>query len=81
MRKLSDQFMAVLHSGFLADLTRQVIADKDLDLHIRDGYLNIYYKGNSLLKLTEVGGYDKVDIHEKFRQGLTLPVILDPQTT
>jgi len=55
MRKLSEQFMAALQHGLLADLTKQIIADKDLDLQIRDGYLNIYYKGNSLLRLIEVG--------------------------
>jgi hypothetical protein len=81
MRKLSDRFMAELHSGFLSALTNQIVADKDLDLQIRDNYLNVYYKGNSLLKLTEVAGHYKVDIHNKFRDDLNLPTILDSQTT
>jgi hypothetical protein len=80
MRKLSDQFMAALQHGLLADLTNQIIADKDLDLQIRDGYLNIYYKGNSLLRLIEAGTFYQVDIHEKFCTGLTVPKLLDGQT-
>lgn len=80
MRKLSEQFMAALRHGLLADLTKQIIADKDLDLQIRDGYVNIYYKGNSLLRLTEAGTRYRVDIHEKFCTGLTVPAMLDGQT-
>lgn len=53
MRKLSNTFMENLQNGFLKELTATVRTDKDLDLHIRNNYLNIYYKGNSLLKLAE----------------------------
>jgi len=56
MRKLSDAFMADLQSGFLMDLPRAVIKDPDLNLEIREHYLSIYYKGNSLLKLKEAHG-------------------------
>ncbi len=49
MHGLSPSFMADLQSGLLLGMLQQVRADKDLDLHIRDNYLNIYYKGNSLL--------------------------------
>lgn len=80
MRQLSESFMIALQHGVLADLTRQIIADKDLDLQIRNGYLNIYYKGNSLLQLTEVGTRYRVDIHAKFRTGLSIPDLLDGQT-
>ena len=38
----------------------------ELDLRIRDGYFNLYFKGNSLAKVTvKKDGY-KVSIHEKF---------------
>lgn len=67
MRKLSPTFMQNLTSGFLAPLRHKVLADDDLDLQIRDNYLNLYYKGNSLLKLREVRAkYYKIDIHTKF---------------
>ena len=67
MRKLSDSFMEALSSGFISGIRRIVIDDKDLDFQIRNNYINIYYKGNSLLKLTEVSPKKyKVDIHPKF---------------
>jgi len=83
MRKLSATFINSLKSGFLAGITKKVIADSDLTLEIRDNYINIYYKGNSLLKLTEsTHGRYKVDIHEKFRDGLDIPLdFIDQETT
>lgn len=66
MRKLSSSFIQDLKSGFLSALMDQVHRDRDLDLEIRDNYLNIYFKGNSLLKLDEVrSGQYRVDIHPK----------------
>ena len=52
MRHLSEGFISNLKHGYLSGIVQRVIEDKDLDLQIRDNYLNIYYKGNSLLKLT-----------------------------
>lgn len=42
MRKLSPTFIECLKRGFLSALTQKVIADRDLDLQIRQDYLNIY---------------------------------------
>jgi hypothetical protein len=83
MRKLSDNFINLLKSGFLAGIRRRVRKDKDLDLQIRDNYLNIYYKGNSLLKLAEVDGKKyRVEIHPKFLKNLTVPdFLMDEETT
>ncbi len=82
MRHLSESFMSCLKNGFLAPIVAAVKEDKDLDFHIRNNYVNIYYKGNSLLKLSEASGRRfKVDIHPKFTAGLDIPdVILDQQT-
>jgi len=78
MRQLSATFLAALIDGHLSALTQAVRADHDLDLEIRSGYLNIYYKGNALLKLDERrGGRYRVAIHEKFAGGLDLPTSLD----
>jgi hypothetical protein len=67
MRGLSDGFMSSLKTGHLSALTRKVIQDPDLDLQIRQNYLNIYYKGNSLLKLSETRkNRYQVNIHPKF---------------
>jgi hypothetical protein len=79
MRKLSTQFMSALQDDkFLAPLVNEVIYDKDLDLQIRKEYLNIYYKGNSLLKLSRKGAQYKVEIDRKFCTGLYVPSTLDP---
>ncbi len=83
MRKLSVTFINSLKSGFLAGITKKVISDSDLTLEIRDNCINIYYKGNSLLKLSEsTSGRYKADIHEKFRDGLDIPLnFIDQETT
>ena len=73
MRSISGKFIGNLKSGFLAPILERVHSDKDLDLQIRDGYINIYFKGNSLLKLTEKHpDLYAVDIHEKFVNNITL---------
>ncbi len=83
MRKLSDAFLAALKSGFLSGITRTVVADPDLNLEIRDNYINIYCKGASLMKLAEAAGLRyKVEIHSKFTAGLDVPAeLVDPETT
>ena len=75
--------MDCLQSGFLAGLPQAVITDHDLNLEIREGYLNIYFKGNSIVKLTEAGPTKyKVIIHKAFTSGLTLPSeLIDAKTT
>ena len=76
MRKLSSTFLACLDSGFLSAITECVRRDHDLNLEIRDGYINVYYKGNSLLKLIEKGPlpHYKAEIHRKFLEGVEISV-------
>lgn len=82
MRELSDNFIQILKHGLLSPLLDLVTGDKDLDLQIRAGYLNIYYKGNSLLKLTETpGNRYKVDIHPKFTGRGSIPALIDSEST
>lgn len=81
-RKLSETFMSALQSGFLSALRETVIADQDLDLQIRDNYLNIYFKGNSLLKLTEsTAARYEVCINDKFEPEPKLLALKDKNTT
>jgi hypothetical protein len=62
---LSDQFVKSLDKdGFLNPLLERVKNDPDLDLQIRNKYINIYYKGNNLLKLTQ--NYS-MSIHNTFK--------------
>ena len=83
MRKLSDQFIYDLKDGLLSELTHKVQADIDLDLFIRDGYINIYFKGNSILKLTERkrNGTYAVDIHPKYLQAMEISDLIDVKST
>lgn len=53
-RCLSPQFMKDLKGGFLSPLKEKVKNDYSLSLEIRDNYINIYYRGGNLLKLSEV---------------------------
>ena len=71
MPKLSESFLQALRSGFLSSLTKRVVEDIDLDLEIRSNSINIYFKGNSLLKLDEVSPQRyRVNIHPKFTRGV-----------
>lgn len=75
MRGLSDKYFDCLKSGFLSGITESVKRDPDLNLEIRDSYINVYYKGNSLLKLAETGSFRyKAQIHAKFLGGINLPL-------
>ena len=75
MRGLSVEFIGCLKSGFLSGITESVKGDPDLDLEIRDAYINVYYKGNSLLKLAEASSSRyKAEIHKKFLEGINLPL-------
>jgi len=77
MRRLSDKFFNCLISGFLSSITENVKLDHDLNLEIRDSYINVYYKGNSLLKLTETSSSSyKAEIHKKFLEGVDVPLVL-----
>lgn len=81
MRKLSNEFLESLKTGFLACITDSVKRDTDLVLDIRDGYINIYYKGNSLLKLKRTGSNRyKAEIHEKFLIGVDINLDITPDT-
>ena len=82
MRKLSDSFLYNLTNGFLSKLNQRAIHDTDLDLQIRDNYLNIYYKGNSLLRLEEITpDRYQVKIHPKFTKGTVFLDLVDEETT
>lgn len=64
MRTLSDIFLNEFKKGgCYYDLLKLVVNDTDLDFQVRENYINIYYKGNSILKLRENHTYE---IHQKF---------------
>jgi hypothetical protein len=82
MRQLSSTFIQCLKSGFLSPITEQVKCDHDLSLDIREGYINIYYKGNSLLKLAEINSRIryKAEIDKEFLKGVDISLDLTEET-
>jgi len=65
MRLLSKDFEKDLISGILNHLLNRVILDTSLDLEIRENYLNIYYRGGSILRL-ELSRKNKNSYNAKF---------------
>ena len=59
-RGLPPRFLDGFKAGLLAPIHRRVLDDRSLCLEIRRDYVNIYYRGGSLLKLSEAagGGYE-----------------------
>jgi hypothetical protein len=74
MRTISKTFLHCLKKGFLSEITERVRSDHDLSLEIRDSYINVYFKGNSLLKLVDTGSlvHFKAEIHKKFLEGMNI---------
>ncbi len=83
MRKLSSAFLHCLQLDFLSEITEYVRHDHDLNLEIRDDYINVYYKGNSLLKLSEAGSLlcYKAQIDKKFLEGVNISLDFTKDTT
>ena len=74
MRRLNDQFLADLNGGFLAPILDYVRGDRDIILEIRLNAINLYFKGNSLLKLSQIrDGTYKATIHPTLSGGVHIP--------
>jgi len=71
-RGLSDKFIEDLKKGCLHPILKAVQTDEDLILEIRKHYINIYYRGGNILKLSRLmneSGYNtyyKAYIHPKY---------------
>jgi hypothetical protein len=59
-RGLSIPFFEDLRSGILTPLIERVLKDHSLCLEIRDDYINIYYRGGNLLRVSRAstGGHE-----------------------
>lgn len=51
-RRISEEFIQQFESGILRPILERLQHDDTLSLEIRNGYVNIYYRGGNLLKLT-----------------------------
>lgn len=51
-RGLSGEFLHALESGLLLPILERVLNDGTLDLEIRDDYINLYYRGGNLSKIS-----------------------------
>lgn len=73
-RGLSPAFVHELESGGLAGIVAETFR-RDLDIQIREDYINVYHDGTSILKLAErkrLGEY-RAFIHRKYLQDVALP--------
>jgi hypothetical protein len=82
-RGLSEPFLDCLKFGFLSELTECVRSDPDLNLEIREAYINLYFKGLALLKLSQTRSMlqYRAEIHEKFTNNLLIPPYFTEGTT
>ncbi|OGX36535.1 MAG: hypothetical protein A3D87_02290 [Omnitrophica WOR_2 bacterium RIFCSPHIGHO2_02_FULL_50_17] len=53
-RGLSSKFIEDLGKGHLSSLVDLVKRDSSLSLEMRNGYINVYYRGGNLLRLEEI---------------------------
>jgi len=73
MRGLSQEFLDSLKGGLLQPVLTRVKKDDTLMLAIRDGYINIYYRGGNLLKITKKPGIlESYDFHFDKNYDLTM---------
>jgi hypothetical protein len=64
---LSEKFVAALNTEYdQGNWWRSIMSDRDLYLGIRDDSLNVYYKGNSLLRLRLAGEVLQAEVHYKY---------------
>lgn len=81
MRGLSERFIISLKSGLLKPILERILKDDTLMLGIRDSYINIYYRGGNLLRITEkMNSFDlffdkKYDLSKNYKiyNALNLP--------
>lgn len=67
-RALSDEFLHDLKTGSLKGLMERVKNDDTLMLAIRDGYVNVYYRGGSLFNLKKSNDSYSIYFDDNFKK-------------
>ncbi|MBD5185394.1 MAG: hypothetical protein HDS92_02170 [Bacteroidales bacterium] len=49
--RLSETFEKNLKTGTQSEILSYILADKELDVQLRDNYINVYYKGGNILEM------------------------------
>ena len=76
MRTLNDVFLKDLKEGKLFPLTDAIKSDSSLCLELRGDYVNVYYRGGNLIKVTQTGNEYKFFFDENYFEAgeqITLP--------
>lgn len=69
VRRLSTYFVHDLTAGLLAPILRRVTDDTSLCMELRGSYINVYYRGGSLMKISAAGGGYSVGFDTKYFPG------------
>lgn len=72
-RSISDPFISNLQIGILNPILERVKSDDTLMIAIRSNYINIYYRGGNILKLSELGQSSyQADFHKNYNNGQSI---------
>ncbi|MBI3581042.1 MAG: hypothetical protein HY098_03040 [Nitrospinae bacterium] len=78
-RGLSSNFMGSLKAGLLTPMLERVKNDETLMLAVRADYLNIYYRGGNLIRITEKDGIFSGEFDVKYINLKAPPLKTDMQ--
>jgi hypothetical protein len=75
-RGLRPEFLEALQRGVLAPIRERVVKDQTLCIELRENYINVYYRGGNLMRVSAVDGGYAVFFDTKYF-GLSPPSLPD----
>ncbi len=66
VRKISESFINDLKKGELAGIFDYAKDDPEISIEIRNNYINLYYLGGKLLRITEDKGHYSFEFDSKY---------------